>query len=61
MANNAKGAFYIDAPEKMEPGMEDSVDSRKNPGVDHCNARWIPACAGMTGSFAEMTGRSSRE
>ena len=30
MANNAKGAFYIDAPEKMEPGMEDSVDSLGN-------------------------------
>ena len=41
----------IDAPEKMGPGMEDSVDSRKAPPcVDHCDAQWIPAFAGMTGS-----------
>ena len=31
MANKPNGALYIEAPEKMEPGMEDSVDSRKEP------------------------------
>ena len=30
----------VDAPEKMGPGMEDSVDSRKEPSVDHCGAQW---------------------
>ncbi len=38
----------VDAPEKMGPSMEDSVDSRKEPSVDHCDAQWIPAFAGMT-------------
>ena len=38
----------VDAPEKMDPGMEDSVDSKKNPSVDHYDAQWIPAFAGMT-------------
>ena len=40
----------VGAPEKMGPGMEDSVDSRKEPSVDHCDAQWIPAFAGMTGN-----------
>ena len=30
----------------MGPGMEDSVDSSP-PCVDHCDAQWIPAFAGM--------------
>ena len=30
MANKPNGTLYIDAPEKMEPGMEDSVDSLGN-------------------------------
>ena len=29
MANKPNGTLYIEAPEKMEPGMKDSVDSRK--------------------------------
>ena len=28
--------------------MEDSVNSRKEPNVNHCDAQWIPAYAGMT-------------
>jgi len=38
----------VDAPEKMGSGMEGPVDSRKEPSVDHCDAQWIPAFAGMT-------------
>ena len=39
----------VDAPGKMRLGMKDSVDSRKEePSVDHCDAQWIPAFAGMT-------------
>ena len=30
--------------------MEDSVDSRREARVDHCDAQWIPAFAGMTGT-----------
>ena len=30
----------------------------KNPGVDHCNARWIPAFAGMTGRFRGNDGET---
>ena len=48
MANKPNGTLYIDAPEKRDPGMKDSVDSRKEPSVDHCDAQWIPAFAGMT-------------
>ena len=40
----------VDAPEKMGSGMEGPVDSRKEPSVDHCDAQWIPAFAGMTES-----------
>ena len=29
--NKPNGTLYIDAPEKMDPGMKDSVDSRKEP------------------------------
>ena len=31
MANKPNGMLYIDALEKMDPGMEDSVDSRREP------------------------------
>ena len=41
--------------------MEDSVDSRKNPSVNHCDAQWSPAFAGMTGSFAGMMGETCAE
>ena len=59
----------IDAPEKMGPGVEDSVDSRKEPSVDHCDAQWIPAVAGMTKKdhsprshgFSQNVPRHSRE
>ena len=52
--------------------MEDSVDSRKESRVDHRDAQWIPAFAGMTGeasvggnpwllcSFSMITLRHSR-
>ena len=61
MANKPNGTLYIEAPEKMDSGMEDSVDSRKNPSVDHCDTRWSPAFAEMTGSFAGMAGKPLRE
>ena len=35
MANKPNGTLYIEAPKKMEPGMEDSVDSRKEPPVSY--------------------------
>ena len=38
----------VDVPEEMDPGMKDSVDSRKAPRVDHSDTQWIPAFAGMT-------------
>ena len=31
----------------MDPGVEDSVNSRKEPSVDHCDTQWIPAFAGI--------------
>ena len=51
----------VDAPEKMDPGMEDLVDSRKEPSVDHCDAQWSPAFAGMTGYFFRALGLGGRK
>ena len=72
MTNKPNGTLYIDASEKRDPGMKDSVDSRKEPSVDHCDAQWIPAFAGMAKkdhsprshgfpSFLQNAPRHSRE
>ena len=41
---------YVDAPEKWVQAWKIRLIQEKPPGVDHCDAQWIPVFAGMTGS-----------
>ena len=38
----------LDAPEKLTQAWKVRLIQEKNPSVDHCDAQWIPAFAGMT-------------
>ena len=41
---------YLDAPEKWTQTWKVRLIQEKNPGEDHCDAQWIPAFAGITGT-----------